>query len=75
MSVRQYSLYNTVPWIRGGGPIAFRVLAQLKTNVSRFSHNIVTLSSWTEGASLRGEGPIAFGTFLHDSYILRHPFS
>ena len=31
MSVREYSWYNPVPWISGGGPIALRVLAQLKT--------------------------------------------
>ena len=48
----------------GGGPIAF---AGFGTDENRgiafggFCHNIVTLQSWTDGASLRG-GPIAFGT-------------
>ena len=57
MSSRQYSLVNPVPWIHAGGPIALRVLAQLKTKVSRlggFSHTKVTLS---------GGGLIAFGIF------------
>ena len=34
MSVRQYSLYNPVPWTNGGGLSLLRVLAQLKTKVS-----------------------------------------
>ena len=34
MSVRQYSLYNPVPWTNGGFLSVLRVLAQLKTKVS-----------------------------------------
>ena len=64
MSVRQYSLYDPVPWIDGGVLSLLRVLAQLKTKVSFVvvPPHVVTLWSWTEGASLRG-GPIAFWTF------------
>ena len=32
--VRQYSLYNPVPWTNGGVLSLLRVLAQLKTKVS-----------------------------------------
>ena len=49
----------------GGGPIAFAGFGATESKgigFGSFCHNIVTLWSWTEGASLRG-GPIAFGTF------------
>ena len=65
MSVRQYSFYNPVPWTTGGGPIAFARFGAAENKgiaFGGFCHNIVTLLSWTEGASLRG-GPIALGLF------------
>ena len=49
-----------------GGRIAFAGVFAAENKGIAFggcSHNIVTLSSWTDGASLWGEGPIAFGTF------------
>ena len=54
MSARQYSLHKPVPWTNGDFGAS-----------GGFCHNIITLLSWTHGASLRGGGggAIAFGTF------------
>ena len=83
MSVRQYSFQNPVPWNNGRGVLSLLgALAQLTTNVSLlggFSYNqsshalALDLGGIASGGG-RGD-PIAFGTFLHDSYILRHSFS
>ena len=61
----------------GGGPIAFAGLGAAENKGAAFGGfclNLVTIQSWTEGASLRG-GSYRFWDFLHDSYILQHSFS
>ena len=46
MSVRQYSLYNPVPWTNGGGPVALAAFGAAENQgiaFGGFCHNIVTL--------------------------------
>ena len=72
MSVRQYSLYNPVPWTNGGGPIAFAGFGAAENkgiSFGGFCLNIVTIQSWTEGASLRGGVLSLLGVFARFLYL------
>ena len=56
-----------MPWITGADPIAFSGFGAAENKGIAFgglSHNVITLQSWTEGASLWRGGHIASGTFF-----------
>ena len=77
MSVRQYSLYNPVPWTNGGGPIAFAGVGAAENKgiaFGGFCHNIVTLSTISqlaEGARLQTHTHIFIYLRMY-AYIYTH---